>query len=74
MIRKCWAKIIFKKRLRKMDKWWYFCGGCCFGLFPPSVYYTHTEDEVEQIREEKLRELRNIIKEFELRQERGGVV
>lgn len=67
MIRKCWERIMFKWRLREMDRWWYDSGGCCFGIIPPSVYYTHTEEEVRQIKAEKIKELRDIIEEFELR-------
>lgn len=71
---KFWKKIMLKRRLRKMDKWWYFCGGCCFGLIPPSVYETHTKEEAERFREEKLKELRDIINEFELRHEKEGMI
>ena len=35
-----------------MDDWWYYTGGNCWGLFPPSFYYTHTEEEVERITKE----------------------
>lgn len=54
---------IFKQRLRAMDKWWSFMGGECFGLFPPSFYYTHTEEEIEQISEETIARLCAMIEE-----------
>lgn len=34
-------KIIFRIKLWEMDEWWYYTGGSCWGLFPPSFYYTH---------------------------------
>lgn len=45
-------KIIFRIKLWEMDEWWYYTGGSCWGLFPPSFYYTHTEEEIERITEE----------------------
>ena len=35
-----------------MDDWWYYTGGNCWGLFPPSFYYMHTEEEIECITKE----------------------
>lgn len=45
-------KIMFRIKLKQMDDWWYYTGGNCWGLFPPSFYYTHTEEEVERIAKE----------------------
>ena len=45
-------RIIFRIKLWEMDEWWYYTGGSCWGLFPPSFYYTHTEEEIERITEE----------------------
>ena len=45
-------KIMFRIKLEQMDDWWYYTGGICWGLFPPSFYYTHTEEEVERITKE----------------------
>ena len=45
-------KIIFRIKLWEMDKWRYYTGGSCWGLFPPLFYYTHTEEEIERITEE----------------------
>lgn len=45
-------KIMFRIKLEQMDDWWYYTGGNCWGLFPPSFYYTHTEEEVERITKE----------------------
>lgn len=45
-------KIMFRIKLEQMDDWWYYTGGNCWGLFPPSFYYKHTEEEVERITKE----------------------
>ena len=42
-------KIIFRIKLWEMDEWWYYTGGSCWGLFPPSFYYAHSEEEIERI-------------------------
>ena len=52
-------------KLKHMDDWWYYTGGNCFGLFPPSFYYTHTEEEVRRITDETLESLRSMIKKPE---------
>ena len=63
-ISKLYKKYKFKQRLRELDRWWYFMGGNCFGLFPPSFYYTHTEDEIELITEETIERLYTLIEDF----------
>ena len=45
-------KIMFRIKLKQMDDCWYYKGGNCWGLFPPSFYYTHTEEEIERITKE----------------------
>lgn len=45
-------KIMFRIKLKQMDDWWYYTGGNCWGLFPPSFYYMHTEEEIECITKE----------------------
>ena len=47
-------RLKFHHKLKKMDDCWYFMGGNCFGLFPPSFYYTHTEEDIKRIRDETL--------------------
>lgn len=42
-------KIIFRIKLWEMDDRWYDMGGSCWGLFPPSFYYTHSEEEIKRI-------------------------
>ena len=59
------CKIKFRHKLKKMDDWWYFMGGNCFGLFPPSFYYTHSEEEIKQIRDETLAKAYSIIRQLD---------
>lgn len=56
VVRKCIAifkkmeqKIMFKIQLWEMDLLWEYMGGICWGMFPPSFCYTHTEEEIERI-------------------------
>ena len=58
-------KIRFRIKLKRMDDWWYYTGGNCYGLFPPSFYYTHTEEEVRRITDETVESLRALIKDLE---------
>lgn len=52
-IEKMIDKVTFKIKLREMDSLWELMGGSCWGLFPPSFYYTHTKEEIEQITKEE---------------------
>lgn len=54
LLKKLIYKIIFCIKLWEMDDWWHFTGGSCFGLFPPSFYYTHTQEEIDRITNETL--------------------
>lgn len=54
-------KITLRRKLREMDRWWYDMGGNCWGLFPPSFYYTHTQEEVERIATETVAEIEELI-------------
>lgn len=51
-------------KLKQMDDFWYFMGGNCFGLFPPSFYYTHTEEEIKRITDETMAELQALFDEY----------
>ena len=71
IVRKCIStfkkliqKVLFKIKLRKMDYRWELMGGRCWELFPPSFYYTHTEEEIEKITNEAIEELEKMIDEF----------
>ena len=57
-------KIRFRIKLKRMDDWWYYTGGHHYGLFPPSFYYTHSEEEIKRITEETLARLRTMIAEL----------
>lgn len=57
-------KVLFKIKLREMDYRWELMGGSCWGLFPPSFYYTHTEEEIKQITTETIEKLQKMIDEF----------
>ena len=35
-----------------MDFEWFITGKCARTLFPPSFYYTHTEEEIQEAREQ----------------------
>lgn len=64
LTRKLWEKIKFEHKMREMDRSWYFMGGNCFGLYPPSFYYRHTEEEIKQITEETLAELYAVVDKY----------
>lgn len=53
--------------LRELDDRWWMMGGSCFGLFPPSFYYTHSKEEVSRIRQETLQELKDILRVYEIK-------
>ncbi len=54
----CWHK------LRCMDRRWRMQGGASYQLFPPSFYYIHSAEEIKDITEKKLTDLRKQIKEY----------
>ncbi len=57
-------KIVFRIKLREMDNMWYYTGADCWQLFPPSFYYTHTEEEIERIKKETIERLQQMIDEM----------
>lgn len=60
LLKKIIQKIKFRIKLMNMDMEWRIMGGGCFG-FPPSFYYTHTEEEIERI----IKELREFLMDCE---------
>ena len=54
-------KILFRIKLRKMDEEWRLSGRSCWSLFPPSFYYTHTEEEIERITAETADRIQKLI-------------
>ncbi len=63
-LKKMIDKVTFKIKLREMDSLWELMGGSCWGLFPPSFYYTHTKEEIEQITKETIESCQKMIDEF----------
>ena len=64
LLKRMTHKILFKIKLWEMDRWWEFIGGSCWQLFPPSFYYTHTEEEIEVIIEETIERISRMIDEL----------
>lgn len=58
-------KIWFRIKLKEMDDWWYCTGASSWELFPPSFYYTHTEEETEHITQETKARIQALINQFE---------
>ncbi len=54
-------KAVFRIKLLLMDDWWYFTGASSYELFPPSFYYTHTQEEIERITKEKKEKIQEMI-------------
>lgn len=65
LVNDLFRKMIFHHQLKKMDEWWYFMGGNCFELFPPSFYYTHSEEEIKQIKDETLAKAYSMINQLD---------
>lgn len=63
-LKKMIDNVTFKIKLREMDSLWELMGGSCWGLFPPSFYYTHTKEEIEQITKETIESCQKMIDEF----------
>lgn len=61
LLKKLIHKIWFRIKLKEMDDWWYHTGASSWKLFPPSFYYTHTEEEIERITDETLAKIRSMI-------------
>ncbi len=58
-------KIVFRIKLWQMDDRWHYMGGSSWELFPPSFYYTHTEEEIERITAETRGKIQKLIDELE---------
>lgn len=58
-------RIRFQYKLKRMDDEWFLSGRSCWELFPPSFYYTHTEEEVKRIKEETIKRLYEKIEKME---------
>lgn len=72
MLRKCIKpinnfikKLGYKIKLVWMDYQWELVCYSCFNPFPPSFYYTHTEEEIERITEDMRNRLYALIEELQ---------
>lgn len=66
ILTKALQEIRFRRKLKKMDDIWNIMGGSCFGIFPPSFYYTHTKEEIEIITAEKMDELQKMADQLKM--------
>lgn len=57
-------KILFRIKLHQMDRRWYDSEASSWELFPPSFYYTHTQEEIDRIRKETFAQIEEIIDRF----------
>lgn len=64
-VTKIYKVLKFTAQMQRLDKMWYFFGGSCFGIFPPSFYYTHTQEEIEQKKKETIKILQEILNAYE---------
>ncbi len=60
-IKKIVERLLFRIKLWDMDSLWYLSGASGWRLFPPSFYYTHTEEEIERILAETDKELQELL-------------
>ncbi|MDE6926210.1 MAG: hypothetical protein K2P59_13295 [Acetatifactor sp.] len=63
-IRRIFEKFILHRKLKGMDEMWELYGGSCFGLFPPSFYHKHSEEEILRRKQEEIAQLKQILDEF----------
>ena len=61
IVRNLTKKVVFHIRMKQIDAEWYDRGGRRWGLFPPSFYYTHTEEEIERITAETRARIQSLL-------------
>lgn len=64
-LKKWIKKIWFWHKLRRMDRRWRMQGGASYEIFPPSFYYIHSLEEIQEITDREIAGLRKLIKEYE---------
>jgi hypothetical protein len=64
-MKKLFNKITKLIKLRIMDAQWYDTGASSYQLFPPSFYYTHTEEEIQRITEETMEKIQLMLEEMD---------
>lgn len=70
-IRSIYEQLQTQRKLNRMDELWSLYGGGCFGLHPPSFYHKHSEEEIERIQKEEIAKLKEILNEFQIRNEQN---
>ena len=66
---KLWNKIKFELDMWRLDSLWRFYNGHHRQLFPPSFFYRHTPEEAERIVEETMENLKDVIRQYEARED-----
>jgi len=66
-IERIYEKIRLRRKLKRMDSLWSLYGGSCFGLFPPSFYHKHSEEEIQRLQQEEIRKLKEILNDYTMR-------
>lgn len=69
-LKRVWKLIIFHCDPRRIDQTWYEFGGSSYELFPPSFYYTHTEEEIKRISKKEIDKLKAFLEDFEKQHEK----
>lgn len=59
------SRIRWRIKLKMMDDMWFFMGGSCFGMFSPSFYYTHTQEEIESIVAEEEKQIQKLMESLQ---------
>ena len=62
-------KLAFKIKLWNMDYEWFITGKFIETLLPPSFYYTHTEEEIQDVREQARKRFYNKLDQLEKEEE-----
>lgn len=64
-LKKSVKNFLFRLKLKRMDAQWHFYGGSSYDVIPPSYYYTHTPEEIEQIRSREIEDLKKMLDEYD---------
>lgn len=70
MLGKLWKGFDSKMKLMEMDSQWYLMGGICFGLFPPSFYHAHSEEEIKRCTDEIIMEIEKLLEKIKINAQR----
>lgn len=64
MMKKLIQKLRFRAKLRRMDDMWRYMDGHSWSLFPPSFYFTHTQEEIQRRKKAELDKLKAMLEEY----------